>query len=151
MVVLCILAPNGMQSVKGDNAAAAVLVFLMIAVAMILLVVFGRNEPGRSSSISYTEPVPLTGSLSPSLLDPARPPAKPVVGPALAAFLRSIGRALAFRWIARLPDWLQPILWRWSSAPLRLRSCSAGDSMPRWRVTSPSACVLSRPAALWAD
>lgn len=119
MFALAVLAPNGVHNTKGDAGAAATIVFLLLAVAMLLLPLIGHNRPSSSES----EPAP---SPAPTPV-PARPPALPVVGPFLKKALGGAAGILSLPWMDRLPEWAQPIAW-----PLVLMSPLVGVAV-RWR------------------
>ena len=134
MVVLGVLAPNGLDNMSGASGGvvvAALIVFLLLAGAMLLLVLVGANEPParrHTGSGSTTDPVPLNWSsgesttrsessntASPYLVDELQisveePQAPRQTSGGMRGLVGAIIGLLSFRWVHRLPDWFQPII-----------------------------------------
>jgi endonuclease YncB( thermonuclease family) len=91
-------------SVKGPAGLIALIGVLVMIPAFFLMVAFGGKDRGAKPAPAVPSPTP-----KPS------PPPGALLSDEAKAGLRRVGRAClyaaSFRWIARLPDWAQPIVW----------------------------------------
>ncbi len=108
MFALMIIAPAGLANTSGEAGAIGALVFLGILVMGVLLVLVGHNYPSTGQSSGSTAPTNATQPL-PSQIN--TPPQPSVMLPALKRGWAAIVYGLSFKWVSRLPDWAQPILW----------------------------------------
>ena len=81
MIVLGVLALHGLNNAKDEEGAVVVLVFLMLIGMTVLLVVFGRNEPGSTSDGLPLRP--RAPDDSPRVIPSAIPSRRPILRPAL--------------------------------------------------------------------
>jgi hypothetical protein len=103
MFGLMIVAPNGIAYAKGDAGAVGTLLFLGVIGAGLILVLVGHNFPTSNSLSSATASPPTPKAIT--------PPTPPVIIPALKRCGAIIAYGFSCKWVTKLPEWAQPIIW----------------------------------------